>query len=94
MFVYDQTVSHFDQPQSALSQDNLYATDPTSIINPYGNVIACLESEGNNIFINIWSLTKEYLTLLPHIKITSQQPREPHKIELPATKYYVKEETG
>ena len=67
-------------------------TDQTSIISPDRNFIAYLESEGTNIFLNTWSPTQEYPTLLPHIEITSQQPWEPHNITFPVTKYYVKEE--
>ena len=39
-------------------QDNPYATDPMIIIGPDGNFIACLESEGNNMFLNTWSPTQ------------------------------------
>ena len=53
-------------------QDSSYATYPMSIISPYGNFIACLESEVTNIFINIWSPTQKDLALLPHIELTSQ----------------------
>ena len=73
-------------------QDNPYATDPMSIASPNGDFIACLESEGTNIFLNTWSPTQDELASLPHIELTSQQPWEPHKIAFPATKYYVKEE--
>ena len=38
--------------------DNIYAADPKSIINPDRNYIACLESEGTNIFLNTLSLTQ------------------------------------
>ena len=74
------------------AQDNPYATDPMSIIISYGNFIDCLDSDGTNIFINTWSPTQEDLASLPHIEITLQQPREPHNIAFPATKYYVREE--
>ena len=70
-------------------RENLHATDPMSITNPYGNFIACLEWEVTNIFLNICSPTQEDVTFLPHIELTPQQPWEPHKIVLPATKYYV-----
>ena len=61
-------------------QDNPYMTDTMSITILNGNFIACLESEGTNLFHNTWSPPQEELTLLPHIEITSQQPWYPHKI--------------
>ena len=73
-------------------QNNPYATDPISILSPDGNFIACLESEGTNVFLNTWSSTQKYLALLPQIELTSQQPWEPHNISFPAKTYYVKEE--
>ena len=39
-------------------QDNPYATDPMSIINPNRKFIACLESDGTNIFLNTWPPTQ------------------------------------
>ena len=74
-------------------QDNPYhPSDPMSITSPDGDFIACLESEGTNIFLNTWSPTQEELESLPHIALTSQQTWEPHQIAFPATKYHVKEE--
>ena len=73
-------------------QDNPYTADPMSIKIPDGNFITSLESEGTNIFINIWSPTQKDLAFLPHIELTSQQPWEPHNIAFSATKYYAKEE--
>ena len=73
-------------------QDNPYAKEPMSIISPDGDFVACLESEGTNIFLNTWSPTQTDLASFPHITLTSQQPWDPHKVAFPATKYYVKEE--
>ena len=73
-------------------QDNPYAKEPMSIISPDGEFVACLESEGTNIFLNTWSPTQTDLASFPHITLTSQQPWDPHKVAFPATKYYVKEE--
>ena len=73
-------------------QDNPNAEDLMSITSPDVNFIASLESEGTNIFINIWSPTQKDLALLPHIELTSQQPWEPYNVAFPATKYYAKEE--
>ena len=42
--------------------------------------------------MNTWFSTKIDLATLPHIKLTSLQPWNPHQIEFPSTKYYVKEE--
>ena len=63
-----------------------------SITSPDVGFVACLESEGTNIFLNTWSPTQTDLASLPHIALTSQQPWDPHKVAFPATKYYVKEE--
>ena len=86
--IYPNRICHF-QTQV---QDNPYATDPMSIIIPDGKIIAFLDSEGTNIFLNTLYPTQEDLALLPHIELTSQKPWEPHKIAFPATKNYVKEE--
>ena len=73
-------------------QENPYAKEPMSITSPDVGFVACLESEGTNIFLNTWSPTQTDLASLPHIALTSQQPWDPRKVAFPATKYYVKEE--
>ena len=45
-----------------------------------------------NIFLNSWFPTHIDPAAFPHIKLTSNQPWNPHQIEFPSTKYYVKEE--
>ena len=53
---------------------------------------ACLKYQRTNIFLNTWFPTQADLDAFPHIKLTSCQPWNPHQIEFPSTKYYVKEE--
>ena len=63
-----------------------------NITNPSGYLTVCLESQGTNIFLNTWFTTQTGLAVFPRIKLTSRQPWNPHQIEFPSTKYYVKEE--
>ena len=80
---------HFDTEV----QDNPYhATDTMSITSPNGEFMACLQSQGTHVFLNTWRPTKTQLSSLPHIVLTSPRKWDPHKIEFPATKYYVQEE--
>ena len=80
---------HFDTEV----QDNPYhATDPMSITSPNGEFMACLHSQGTNVFLNTWRPTKTQLSSLPHIVLTSPREWDPHKNEFPATKYYVQED--
>ena len=59
---------HFDTEL----QDNPYhATDPMSITSPNGEFVACLQSQGTNVFLNTWRPTKTQLSSLPHIVLTS-----------------------
>ena len=60
--------------------------------NPSTDFTACLESQGKHIFLNTWFPTQTYLAVFSHIELTSRQPWNPHKIDFPSTKYYVKEE--
>ena len=74
-------------------QDNQYhATEPMNITNPIGDFTACLEYQGENIFLNTWFPNQTDLAALQHIKLTSHQLYNPHQIDFPSTKYYVKEE--
>ena len=80
---------HFDTEV----QDNPYhATDPMSLTSSNGEFMACLQSQGTNVFINTLRPTKTQLNSLPHIVLTLLCEWDPHKIEFPATKYYVQEE--
>ena len=82
-------LQHFDTEV----QDNRYhATNTMSITSPNGELMACLQSQGENVFINTWRPTKMQLSSLPHIALTSPGKWDPHKIEFPATKYYFQEE--
>ena len=51
-----------------------------------------LTVSGGNVFLNTWRPAKTQLSSLPHIVLTVPREWEPHKIEFPATKYYVQEE--
>ena len=76
-------LQHFDTEV----QDNRYhATNTMSITSPNGELMACLQSQGKNVFINTWQPTKMQLSSLPHIALTSPGKWDPHKIEFPATK--------
>ena len=63
-----------------------------SITSPNGEFMACLQSQGTNVFLNTWQPTKTQLISLPHIVLASSREWDPHKIEFPATKYSVQEE--
>ena len=63
-----------------------------NITNPSGYFTPWLEFQGTNIFLNAWFPTQIVLVVFPHIKFTSHQPWNPHQIEFPSTKYYVKED--
>ena len=73
---------HFDTEV----QDNPYhATDPMSITSPNGEFMACLQSQGGNVFLNTWRPTKTQLSSLPHIVLTLRHEYDPHKIKFSAT---------
>ena len=63
-----------------------------SITSPNGGFMACLQSQGTNLFLNTWRPKKTQLSSLPHIVLTLPREWDPHKIEFPATKYFVQEE--
>ena len=89
MLINPNQLRHFDTEV----QDNPYhATDPMSITSPNGEFMAWLQSQGTNVFLNTWRPTKTQLSSLPHIVLTSPRKWDPHKIEFPATKYYMQEE--
>ena len=74
-------------------QDNPdHATEPMNITNPSGDFTACLESQGKNIFLNTWFPNQIDLAVFPRIELTLLQTFNPHQIDFPSTKYYVKEE--
>ena len=54
--------------------------------------MACLQSQGTNVFINTWQPTNMQLSSLTHIVLTSPCKWDPHKIEFPATKDSVQED--
>ena len=54
--------------------------------------MACLQSQGKNVFLNTWQPTKTQLSSLPHIVLTSPREWDPHNIEFTAKKYSVQEE--
>ena len=63
-----------------------------SIESPDREFDACLQSVGTVMFLDTWFPTQGDLESYPHIELTSRQHWNPHKIELPQTKYYVQEE--
>ena len=80
---------HFDTEV----QDNPYhATGLMSITRPNDEFMACLQSQGTNVFISTWQPTKTQLSSLPHIVLMSPREWDPHKIEFPAKKYSMQEE--
>ena len=82
-------LQHFD---TELHDNPYHATDPMSITSPNGEFVACLQSQGTNVFINKWRPTKTQLRSLPYIVLTLPRECDPHKIEFPETRYYVQEE--
>ena len=53
-------------------KDNPYhATEPINITNPSGDCTACLEYQGENIFLNTWFPNQTDLAALQHIKLTA-----------------------
>ena len=89
MLINPNQLRHFDTEV----QDNPYhATYPMSITSPICECMACLQSQGGNVFLNTWRPTKTQLSSLPHNVLTWPREWYPHKIEFPATKYYVQEE--
>ena len=80
------------QSHTQVQYNTYHATEPMNITNPSGDFIACLESQGTNIFLKTWFPTHTGLSTFPNIELTSHQPWNPHQIELPSEKYDVKEE--
>ena len=74
-------------------QNNPYhTTEPMNITNLSRGFTACLESQEKNLFLNTWFPTQIDLAALLHIELNSIQLWNPHQIEFPSAKYYVKED--
>ena len=80
------------QFQTQFQENPYHDIEAMNITNPSGYFTACLESQGTNIFLNTWFPTQTDLAAFSHIELTSRQPWNPHQIEFPSTKYYVKED--
>ena len=74
-------------------QDNPYnQKNRTTITSPDKEFVACLQSEGNVLFLDTWYPTQGYLEVYPHIKISSCHHWNSHQIQFPREKYGVQEE--
>lgn len=54
--------------------------------------VACLRSEGTNIYIDTWTPTEGDLEECPHIVLTSSHPWDPHRIQFPKSDQYIIED--
>ena len=84
--------NQLDQLHTQFQDNPHHTTEPMNITNPSRYFTACLEFKRINVFLNTWFPTQIDLAAFPHIELTSRQLWNPHQIEFPSTKYYVKEE--
>ena len=63
--------------------DNPYSGQPMVIRHDEEEFVACLRTQGTNIFINTWSPTSKDLRELPHITLTSSEIWEPNDVQFP-----------
>ena len=84
--------NQFRQFHTQVQYNPYNATEPMNITNTSGDFTVWLEYQGTNIFLSNWFPTQTYLSELPHIELYSRQQWNPHQIESPSTKYYVKED--
>eukprot|EP00980_Cylindrotheca_fusiformis_P016084 scaffold4755_cov108-Cylindrotheca_fusiformis.AAC.1 len=73
-------------------QDNPYDVNPMVIRkdeDENGNgFVACLKSEGTNIFVDTWTPTDRDLEEYRHVVLTASSPWDPHAIDFPASDHY------
>eukprot|EP00980_Cylindrotheca_fusiformis_P022509 scaffold9381_cov163-Cylindrotheca_fusiformis.AAC.1 len=73
-------------------QDNPYDVNPMVIRkdeDENGNgFVACLKSEGTNIFVDTWTPTDRDLEEYRHMVLTASSPWDPHAIDFPASDHY------
>ena len=70
-------------------QDNPYVSSPM-VVEKSGkdqDFVACLQSEGTNIFMNAWTPTDSDLKEFKHIVLTSPTEWNPSKVRFPGTDY-------
>ena len=68
-------------------QDNPYSAEPM-VIRKEGDdegFVACLKSEGTNIFIDTWTPTQQDLMELRHVEMTSDSVWDPELVRFPGT---------
>ena len=68
-------------------QDNPYSSEPMVIRKDDSEegLVACLRSQGTNIFIDTWTPTDKDLLELRKITLTSDKVWDPHEVEFPRT---------
>ena len=54
--------------------------------------VACLQSQGTNIFIDTWTPTQQDLQMYPHIVLTSERLWNPQHVQFPGTTRLEREE--
>ena len=66
-------------------QDNPYSNTPMVIQKDTAedDFVACLKSAGTNVFLDTWTPTELDLQQYPHVVLTSDQPWDPHSLQLP-----------
>mmetsp|Transcript_16579 Transcript_16579/g.25067 ORF Transcript_16579/g.25067 Transcript_16579/m.25067 type:complete len:243 (-) Transcript_16579:3911-4639(-) len=66
-------------------QDNPFDEDPMVIRQEYDDIsfVACLKSEGTDIFIETWTPSLNDLNNLPHVVLTSPDNWNPSEVKLP-----------
>lgn len=72
-------------------QDNPYSDDNMLIRNEVHDddgFVACLRSEGTNIYIDTWTPTQKDLEEYRHIVMTSDKPWDPHEVQFPSPSHY------
>ena len=67
-------------------QDNPYNSHPMLIRkedSDEGDFVACLKSQGTNIYIDTWTPTDKDLQEYPQVVLTSPRPWDPYKVKFP-----------
>ena len=67
-------------------QDNPYDSHPMLIRkedSDEGDFVACLKSQGTNIYIDTWTPTDKDLQEYPQVVLTSPRPWDPYEVKFP-----------